>query len=328
MPAKRLLQLDPGDRDLDTQTLYGRGWLLTHYSFLGGHVKELLQYIAAINAGKSVDEANQAFAPLDRLDGKLNAWAMRGTLPTIRIEDGKVPTGEIGIRKLTAGEAASMKARFWSKAGVDEKRAKTVVTWARAAAAAYPADAAAQEELAEAEYDARNYEAAEAAADRALAADPASIHAMLYKGMARMARAKAVKSTDPAEWRAIRGWFIKANRLDTEYPEPLILYYRSFVAAGQAPSEAAQQGLLKAYMLAPFDDDVRAEAGLVLLRQGNVAAARIAFERIAYGPHESADNPARAIIEALDKQGAEAAIKVYEAAAAKAKEAADGGKSH
>ncbi|MET3712385.1 tetratricopeptide (TPR) repeat protein [Sphingomonas trueperi] len=328
VPAERLLRLDPGDKELDTQTLYGRGWLLTHYAFLGGHVKELLQYIAAINAGKSVDEANQAFAPIDRLDGKLNAWGMRSALPTIRIEENKVQIGEIGIRKLTPGEAASMKARFWSEAGVDEKRARTVVAWARAAAAAYPNDAAAQDELAEAEYDAKDYDAAEAAADRALAADPASIHAMLYKGMAQMERAKAAKVTDPGQWRTIRSWFIKANRLDTEYPEPLILYYHSFLVEGQKPSDAAQNGMLKAYLLAPYDDDVRAEAGAVLLRQGNVPAARVAFERIAFGPHAGADTPARAILEALDKQGAEAAIKVYEAAEEKAKQHEGDKKSH
>lgn len=327
MPAQRLLQLDPGDKDLDTQTLYGRGWLLTHYSFLGGHAKELLEYIAAINAGKSVEEANKAFGPIDRLDGKLNAWGKRGALPTIRIEDGKVQIGEIEVRKLSPGEAATMKARFYSQAGVDEKRAGAVVAWARAAAAPYPNDDAAQTELAEAEFDTKNYDAAEAAADRALAANPESIRGLLYKGMAQMARAKAAKVKDPAKWREIRGWFVKANRLDTEYPEPLIQYYKSFFAEGQKPGEAAQNGLLKAYLLAPFDDDVRADAGLVLLRRGNVQAARIAFEHIAYGPHASADNPARTIIEALDKGGAEAAIKAYEGLEAKAKQREEGKKS-
>jgi tetratricopeptide (TPR) repeat protein len=320
VPAKRLLSLDPRDKDLDTQTLYGRGWLLTHYSFLGGHAKELGAYIAAINAGKPIDEANKAFGPINELDGKLNGWAKRGALPTIRLDKDKVPVGEVTVRRLSPGEAATIKAQMYSQAGVDAKRAVKVLAMARAAAAAYPNDAAAQNELAEAEFDARNYAESEAAADRALDADPASIHAMLYKGMAQMAQAKADKVTDPARWNQIRSWFIKANRADTEYPEPLVLYYESYGAAGQKPSEAAENGLLKAYLLAPFDNDLRFRAGMVLLRRNMVDPAKIAFEKIAYGPHVGSDNPARAILEALNTGGAQAALKVYEDIEAKAKQ--------
>ncbi|MHA6718941.1 hypothetical protein ACX40Y_05765 [Sphingomonas sp. RS6] len=320
VPARRLLSLDPRDKDLDTQTLYGRGWLLTHYAFLGGHADELGNYIAAINAGKPIEEANQAFGPINQLDGKLNGWAKRGSLPTIRLEKDKVPVGEVTVRKLSPGEAATMRPRMYSQAGVDAKRAVKVLAMARAAAASYPNDAAAQNELAEAEFDARNFAESEAAADRALAADPTSIHAMLYKGMAMSERAKAAKIDDPAKWAEIRSWFVKANRADTEYPQPLILYYDSFIDAGQKPSKTAEDGLLKAYMLAPFDNTLRGRAGMVLLRRNMIGPAKIAFEKIAYGPHVGDDNPARAILEALDKGGAEAAIKVYEDAEAKAKQ--------
>lgn len=327
MPAERLLQLDPKDRELDTQTLYGRGWLLTHYSILGGHADQLVGYIKAINAGKSVDEANKAFAPLDRLDGKLNAYAKRGTLPTIRVEPGKVPVGEVKLRPLTAGEAATMKARIYSQRGVDADRAAIVVEWARRAAAPYPNDAGAQNELAEAEFDAKNYAAAEAAADRALAADPKSIHALLYKGMAQMEMAKAAKMADDTKWRNIRGWFVKANRLDTEYPQPLILYYQSFEAAGQPAPKTAQDGLVGAYVKAPYDDGLRAMAGEVLIRQNNLPPARIALEKIAYGPHGRGENVALNVLNALDKDGAEAALKVIEDAKAKERKAAEDAKN-
>ncbi|NIJ22394.1 tetratricopeptide (TPR) repeat protein [Sphingomonas naasensis] len=326
MPAQRMLQLDPKDRDIDTQTLYGRGWLLTHYSLLGGHAAELIAYIQAVNAGKSIDEANRAFGNLSQLDSKLNAYGRRQTLDTISVLPDKVKTGPVALRKLTPGEAATMKARIYSQRGVDAERAPMVADWARKAAAAYPNDAPAQNELAEAEFDAKNYAAAEAAADRALAVEPDSVHALLYKGMAQMEIAKAAKVTDGAKWKSIRNWFVKANKLDTEYSQPLILYYESFAAAGQAPTKSAMDGVIGAYVYAPYDDDLRMMAGRVLLEQGNLPAARIAFEKIAYGPHQSEDNVALRIIKALDADGKDAALKALTAAEAEAKKKEKDGK--
>jgi tetratricopeptide (TPR) repeat protein len=328
MPAARMLQLDPKDKELDTQTLYGRGWLLTHYAFLGGHAKELVTYLGALNEGKSIDEANKAFGNLGQLDAKLNAYGARGSLPTIAVPAGKVQVSEVTLRKLTAGEASTMKARIWSTNGVDEERAKMVVEWARTAAAAYPNDSGAQNELAEAEFDSKNYAASEAAADRALAADPGSIHALLYKGMAQEEIAKTAKVTDAARWKSIRGWFVKANKIDPAYPQPLILYYQSFEAAQQPVPKVAQDGLIGAYTYAPFDKGLRFEVGKVLLEQDNLNGARIAFETIAYGPHpDASNNVALNVLKAMDNGGKDAALKVISDAEAKAKKAAEDAKN-
>ncbi|HEX8300248.1 hypothetical protein [Sphingomonas sp.] len=327
MPAERLLSLTPKDEGLDSQTLYGRGFLLTHYSFLGGNTKPLVEYIGTLNAGKGIDEANKAWGNLATLDAKLNSYGKRPTLQTIAVTPDKVPVGEVKVRKLTPGEAATMKARIYSTRGVDEKRAAEVVGWARTTSAAYPNDQGAQDELAEAEFDAKNYAAAEAAADRALAADPSSIHALRYKGMAQMEIAQAEKNKDPARWRTIRSWFIKANKLDPNYPEPLILYYDSFEAAEQPATKAAQDGLIGAYVLAPYDDGLRIKAGKVLLQQGNIKAARVAIEKIAYGPHSGKENPALKVVQALDASGPEAALKVIAEQEAEQKKKADEAKA-
>jgi len=220
-----------------------------------------------------------------------------------------------------------MPARMASSSGVNDETAQEVVALARRAAAPYPNDAAAQNELAEAEFDAKNYAAAEAAADRALAAAPKSIHALLYKGQAQMEIAKAAGDFSPERWKAIRSWFLKANKLDTEYPWPLILFYQSFAAAKQKPTENAVNGLLGAYVLAPFDTGLRIMAGRELLRMGDVKSARVAFEPVAYSPHASPDNLALKVIAALDKDGTEAALKVIEEAEAKAKKAEEEAKS-
>ncbi|HWU94874.1 MAG TPA: hypothetical protein VN029_04705, partial [Sphingomonas sp.] len=181
--------------------------------------------------------------------------------------------------------------------------------------------------LAEAEFDAKNYAAAEAAADRALAADPGSIHALLYKGMAQMEIAKAADDTSPERWKTIRGFFLRANKLDTEYPQPLILYYQSFEAAKQKPTANAQNGLLGAYVLAPFDLELRGMAGKALLEMGDVKSARVAFEPIAYSPHAMPDNIALKVLAALDKDGREGALKLIAELEAKSKKAEEDAKN-
>ncbi|MBC9033120.1 hypothetical protein IAG41_12040 [Sphingomonas sp. JC676] len=312
LPARQLVKLDPGKlSDEQTCVLYARGWLLTHYLIRGGHADQLAQYIGAINANKSIEEATQALGDLDSLDSKLTVYAKRSTLTASQVDADKLKVGKIAIRQLTAGEAAVMPARILSENGVDEAAAKTTVDLARRLAAPYPNDAGAQNELAEAEYDAGNYAAAEAAANRALGADPKSVHALLYKGMAQTEIARKASETDPAKWRAIRQWFITANKADTEYAEPLIQYYYSFHAAKQAPPKSALDGLIYAYALAPYDRGLRMNAGIALLEKGNAKAARIAFEPVAYGPHRSGEsNLAADIITALDEKGTEGALAV------------------
>lgn len=319
VPAEQLLKLNPGKlTDLQSHILYGRGWLLTHYSILGGHAVELGNYIKLSNDGKA-EEAGRAFGDPAALDSKLNIYAKRASVPVITLTKEQVPAGKVSIRRLTPGEAATLPARMASSRGVNDKQAPGVADLARRLAAPYPNDPAAQNELAEAEFDAKNYAAAEAAADRALAADPKSIHALLYKGMAQMEIAKAAKETSPARWNAIRAWFLKANKLDTEYPQPLILFYDSFEAQGVPATANAQTGLLGAYVLAPFDTGLRYKAGKVLLEQGNAKAARVAFEPIAYGPHQSADNVSLKVVKALDEKGTKEALKVVTDAEAEAK---------
>lgn len=319
VPANQLLMLNPGKMgDLQTHILYGRGWLLTHYSILGGHAVELGNYIKLSNEGKTA-EASRAFGDPAALDSKLNAYAQRKSVAVITLTKDQVPIGKVEIRKLSAGESATIQARMASNRGVDEKQAPGVAEAARRLAAPYPNDAAAQDTLAEAEFDAKNYAAAEAAADRAIAANPKSIHALMYKGMAQQEIAKAAKDKDPARWKSIRAWFLKANKLDTEYPQPLILFYDSFEAQGIPATANAQTGLLGAYVLAPYDPGLRFKAGKVLLEQDNAKAARVAFEPLAYSPHASPDNLSLKAVTALDTKSTKEVLKIITDAEAEAK---------
>ncbi|MEI9927144.1 MAG: hypothetical protein WDN44_04760 [Sphingomonas sp.] len=318
LPAEVLVRPNPGHLDpMQRDALYSRGWLLTNYlMFDPARRAQLAAYISAINGGKSAKEAAALLGSTAGLDGRLNAYGTRKQWPLVVIPADKLPIGDVAVRPLSPGEAAIMPARIASAAGVDKARAARVVALARTLAAPYPHDAAVQNELAEAEYDAENYAASEAAADRAIAADPKSVHALVYKGMAEAAAAKKDKVTDPARWQAIRHWFLAANKVDTESPEPLIEFYDSFAAAGQTPSKNAEIGLLYAYALAPYDGDLRMRAGRVYLQQGKIPQARIAIGPVAYNLDEAGKaEVAQKVLAALDSDGAAAALKVLDDAA-------------
>lgn len=286
LPIEKLLiadtlKLDDQQRD----GLYGRGWLLSHYLLLSGQrVGQLDKYLADVNAGKPPLSAAEAFGDLRKLDRELEQYK-RGTFKVFKLAGTVIKTGPVEVRKLTAGEAATMDVRIRSKVGVNRKTAPGVYARAKRASAAYPDDRGAQLVLAETAYDARDFVAAEAAADRALKADPKAVGGYVYKAMARMGVANKAGDKTPATWSAIRKIIAAGNRIDPEDPEPLILYYRSFVDAGVKPSDNAKSGLHKAFELAPQDDELRFNLATVLLRDGDTAGARAMLAPLAYQPH-------------------------------------------
>lgn len=117
-----------------------------------------------------------------------------------------------------------MPARIVSSRGIDAKGARVNLAKALKLAAPFPTAAAAQNALAEAELDAGDPEQSAAAADRALAADPRSIHAMMYAGLARLALAVKSSPADPKALDAARSWFSRADHSDPENPWPMVGY--------------------------------------------------------------------------------------------------------
>lgn len=291
--------------------LYGRGWALTHYVMLSPERRKLFgQYLAALNAGKTPLEAAAVFGDLDKLDRELTRYVTQRLSGFVVAAD-KLPIEEITVAPLSAGAAATMEARIRSTRGVRAAVAPEIYALAAKAAAPYPNDPAAQVELAEAAYDARDYATATAAADRAIAADPKSLYGHIYKGRAAMAIALRDNLRDSAHWAAIRRSFLAANKIDTENAEPLILFYQSFIAAHEIPTKNAQDGLLYAYVLAPFDPNLRLTAANLMLRRDDGAGARKALAPVAYDPH-GGDRATFAgkVIAALDAKGTAAALAI------------------
>jgi Flp pilus assembly protein TadD len=128
--------------------------------------------------------------------------------------------------------------------------------------------------------------------------------------MARMELAAG--SRDPAAWKEIRRVVSAANAVDTEDPEPLILFYESFLRQGMAPTANAVQGLNYAYTLAPQDRDLRMQVARQYLVDGKSKEARDALSPIAFDPHGGdMGKVATVLIGLIDRGSAAEALKEW-----------------
>lgn len=269
-----------------TYELYARGWLLVHYlQFDPARKGQLTTYLKAINAGTApAVAARVAFGDVRTLERELEKYRQRKTFARLALKPAALAIGPVQLRPLDRGEAATMLARIRVKSGRNRTLLETAER-ARSAAKGHPMSASAQVVLAEAEFDVGNFDAAEAAADLALAANPTSLEAMLYKGRAQMARATKTKSTDAAAWKEIRRWYSAANRIDPDDPRPLMLFYMSFDAASTTPTANAIKGLEYAFGLAPQDQNLRMLVARQLISDHKAADAINTLRPIAYNPH-------------------------------------------
>ena len=327
LPLPRML--DGSYKALDgeqTEILYGRGWLLTHYlHFEPARSSQLTTYLEALNSGKPASEAaTGAFGDLKKLDKELDAYVKRRRLSYLELPADKLPTRPVTVRALRPGEAAMMPVRMRSVRGVDQTTAKALVAPARRAAAPHPNDPVAQAWLAEIEHDAGNLTEAEAAADRALAADPKNGNALIYKGRIKMAQAVLAKSKDKNVWRDVRRWFIEASRADNEDAEPKLLFHSSFAAAGAEPTRNAVEALVYAQKLVPQDSSLRMRVVHQHLKDGKLDDAKRLLGPLAYSPHGGPGRDfALQLMGLLNSKDAKAALALANDASAKAEAAAE-----
>jgi tetratricopeptide (TPR) repeat protein len=318
MPIETLFGSEAGRKPStpDNAMIYGWGWLLTHYlTFEPSRRGQLTAYLGALRSGKTgLEAARVAFGDLERLDTDLKSYRKRRRLSFHSIAPALLPIGPVALRPLRPGEAAVMPLRIRSDRGVNQEQAKDLVVDMRRAAAPFPNDPAVQTALAEAEYDANNYDAAEAAADRAIAADPANVEALTYRGRVAMARAARSKErVDAAAWNEVRRRMLAANKADPNDPSPFILFYDSFRAQGIAPTANAVKGLERAFELAPQDRMLRMRMARQFLVDGKGAEARAILVPLAFDPHGGATSQAiQAIVSKIDDGGAAAAMSFWD----------------
>lgn len=265
---------------------YSTGWLLAHYlAFEPSRRGQTTRYVNLIQTGvPALQAAKQAFGDLKLLEKDLDRYRGQDRLPTRIIPASMIKVGPVEVRSLPADEQVAVPLRMRLDARIDDvATARSVASAARSAAARFPRSAVTLEVLARAEFQAKRYEEAVAAADQALAIDPKAFEALIFRGRAQLEIAK--KDPKSADWAAIRSNFSRANRLDVHSPEPLMYYYQTYLEQGVAPPAQAVDGLLFAVELVPQDDDLRLMAVRQLLREGNGGEAKKLFAPIAYSPH-------------------------------------------
>jgi tetratricopeptide (TPR) repeat protein len=162
-----------------------------------------------------------------------------------------------------------------------------------------------QQLLAEAECRAGNPDECLAASERVLARLPTDTTALVWKGTALTqlaARAPAAERQRRLE--EARRFIVQANRLDPDGILPLIAYYNSFAAAGEAAPDIAVEGLAKVVYSSPAAPSPRLKLGEELIERDLQDGARKTLLPVAKGPFETPEQSAAAALlpEAGDTQ--------------------------
>lgn len=300
MPVDRVLLEPPSAmRNLgQTDTYYGRSWLLTHMLFHNPvRANQVNAYTNAINAGTEPRQAaTDAFGDLAQLDKDLNRYVeTRLSYRTTR-NPVPVPT-DIRIAPLSANEDAVIMARLERlNAGGDKARMTKVRDALRALAAKLPDNPDIQFELAAAEWDmdreVRDMAAARAAVDKVLAARPDHVRANVLLGRIKLSELHDKGETDPAAWRAARRPIELANRTDPDDAVPLYAYFDSFLAEGKRPSDMAIKALERAFSLTPENIQMRIAYAFSLANQGQFDPAIRLTKTVAFDPHNNGQGEA------------------------------------
>jgi len=281
---------------------YGRGWLLTHFlTFRPDRFRQFQGYLRTLNSGTpSVAAAEQAFGDLKAMSVEVDGYLAKARMPamTMKYDDQALPT--VNVRRLSPGEAELIDLRMQSVRGVDEAKAAKVHAQAGPIAARHGDNPIVQGWLAEMAFDTQDYAGAIAAADRAIARDPKAVQAHLYRGAAMLRQLRDARVRDPAQWTAARRSIITANRSDPDDAEPLWWFWLSFQMEGAKPTASAIKGLYRAQELARQDRSVRMAAALTRIGASEYAEAKRLLRPVAYDPHGAANNPALAMLTAME----------------------------
>lgn len=293
VPIERLLDTKAyqANKGKAHDEFYGRAWSLFHYMFFAESRKgQLAKYLTLLNQRvPELEAAKTAFGDLAQLDKELNRYVKQKKLSFVRIMPAALSVGVVEVAALDAGAAAMMPVRIRSKRGVNDESAAELLPEARRIAAQHTQNAFVMAALAEAEFDAGFDKEAIAAADAALAIDPANIDAHMQKSFAMARQAEAITDQKEAKkaWNAVRNQLLKANAVETENPLPLIHYFKTYVNGGTRPTANAVEGLEWALQLAPFDLELRFNVARQQLNERRYQDAIFTLGPIANNPHRS-----------------------------------------
>ncbi|MCP9222307.1 hypothetical protein MKP08_06045 [Erythrobacter sp. LQ02-29] len=264
---------------------YGRSWLLYHYlTFNEERRGQFAAYLTALLDGKAPLEAARAgFGDLDQLEDELDDYLGSSKMMQISLPAEWLKIRPVTVSELSEGMDEMIEVQMRSQRGVNREQALAIVEDARRIAAKYPDDPSVLAELAEAEYDAGNPDAAIAAADRAIALDPALTNPYVQKGYALFAEASEAGAD--ADWAAALKPWTALNQLENDHPLPLIYFYRIAQMRGGEVPELARGALEWASQLAPFDLGLTFQTALMQAGEGKIALAQANLLSVASNPH-------------------------------------------
>lgn len=286
-PIRQLLGSSVGEVDSDQRgNFYGRAWLLTHFlTFKEERKGQLSRYLKMVADGKPLEEAaTTSFGDLDILNRDLLRYQNARGMHYMSIE---VPTARptVTVTPLDAAFGETIRERVMLRRGTADDERAAIVKELEGTTRTYPNSADIWTQLAEARLDMDDFAGAVAAADKAVAADPKSARALLWKGIALVRQLNDKGSDDPAVWKEARSWIVRANRADTEDPLILFEYYRSFASEGREPTPAAVAGLEKASALMPQAESIRVAVAFEMVKAGKYGLAATYLQPIANSPH-------------------------------------------
>jgi tetratricopeptide (TPR) repeat protein len=289
---------------------YAEGWLLNHYlAFEPSRKGQIEKYVNGIETGENpLVAAKAAFGDLGELENQLRDYLKRKDLPYVKIDPSKLTIPPVTVTALSPGASEVMSYRIQSKTGYRSVSVDYVLGKVRDVASRYPNDSLVERTLSEVEFDAKNYDQGIAAAEAALNLEPKSTEALIWKG--RNILAKAKKANDAAQFAEARKLFLAANKLDSEDPEPLYLYYRTYRAANVQAPKPAVDALRYATVLAPRDYYPAIQLVTESLRQNNLKAAGEALKPLAYLPHlgQTKQNDALAVLRLIESGNGQEAL--------------------
>jgi hypothetical protein len=300
----------------ERESIYGRGWLLTHYlTFEPSRKGQLHAYLLSLAAGTDpLQAARNNFGDLRKLERDLETYLRRSTMQYLKVSGAALNFAPIEITPVSPGGTAALPLLAEIENGVASSAAEAMAQKVRALEGRYSGDELVETTLAEAELESKHPDAAEAAADRAIRLNSRNTDAIVLKGRAKMEQAAKASGQSRANlFEEARAIFISANKIDTEDPEPLMDYYEAYAREGVAPTANAVAALHYASDLAPQDLNLRMNSALAYLAEEKTKEARQALLPIAYDPHggDFAKLARRMMdrIDAGDAKGALGAVK-------------------
>lgn len=272
----------------DVYLLYSEGWALVHYlSLTKARPGQPAKYLNAINAGKPFGEAaTSAFGDLGKLNDELDAYAHRGTFKELVLPFKQLDAGAVAVRPLGAAEDAMLLYDIQLTTGVPHAMIGAFADRVEATARRFPDDLYALSLLADTQRLAGRTAGETAAVDHWLRIAPADGFALAARARLLTDALVAAKSTDEAQWGAVRRMLVQASKAAPDQPRILEAFYDSYARRGTLPPDAAQNALYRAYEILPQDDRLRQRLAADFEARGMIDEAIVVIKPAAYAISE------------------------------------------